>query len=122
MKPKKYPYSGIKKRRQEPVEPLIIARPIKIDQIKVKIKVGIDSLRCCSKLSLDISGYSKKTRVELFYPEIFIYNFEAAQIEMLFYKKLEELTADKFMAFKESEWKSFCSELISKFRVLEGIQ
>ena len=80
------------------------------------------SLRCGSKLSLDISGYSKKTRVELFYPEIFISNFEAAQIEMLFYKKLEELTADKFMTFKESEWKYFCTELISKFRVLEGIQ
>lgn len=121
MKPKKYPYSGVKKRDQKNSEPLILARPIKVEEIKVKIKVGIDSLRCGSKLSLDISGYSKKTRVELFYPEIFIFNFEAAQIEMLFYKKLEELTADKFMAFKESEWKSFCTELIGKFRVLEGI-
>lgn len=123
MKPRKYPYSGVKKRDQKKnSEPLILARPIKIEEIKVKIKVDIDSLRCGSKLSLDISGSSKKTRVELFYPEIFISNFEATQIEMLFYKKLEELTADKFMAFKESEWKSFCSELISKFRVLEGIQ
>lgn len=122
MKPKKYPYSGIKKRRQEPVEPLIIARPIKIEEIKVKIQVASDYLHYGSKLSLDISGYSKKIRVELFYPNVLLSNFEGTQIEMLFYKKLEELTADKFMTFKESEWKSFCTELISKFRVLEGIQ
>lgn len=122
MKPKKYPYSGIKKRRQEPVEPLIIARPIKIEEIKVKIQVASDYLHYGSKLSLDISGYSKKIRVELFYPNVLLSNFETTQIEMLFYKKLEELTADKFMTFKESEWKSFCTELISKFRVLEGIQ
>ena len=122
MKPRKYPYSGVKKRDQKNSEPLILARPIKIEEIKVKIKVGIDSLHCGSKLSLDISGYSKKTRVELFYPEIFISNFEAAQIEMLFYKELAELTADKFMTFTESEWRSFCTELISKFSFWEEIQ
>ena len=83
--------------------------------------MGIDSLRCGSKLSLDISGYSKKTRLELFYPEFFISNFEATQIEMLFHKKLAELTADKFMTFTESEWRSFCTELINKFRVFGGI-
>lgn len=122
MKPKKYPYVGARKRRQEPVEPLILARPIKMEKIETKIKVGSDYFHQGTKLTIEIYGYGKKIRVELFYPEIFISNFEATQIEMLFYKKLEELTADKFMAFKESEWKSFCSELISKFRVLEGIQ
>ena len=54
MKPRKYPYSGVKKRDQKKnSEPLILARPIKIEEIKVKIKVDIDSLRCGSKLSLD---------------------------------------------------------------------
>lgn len=120
MKPRKYPYSGVKKRDQKNSEPLILARPIKIEEIKVKIKVGIDSLRCGAKLSLDISGYSKKIRVELFYPKIFVSSFEATQIEMLFYKRLEELTTDKFMTFKESEWKSLCDVLISKFRPFGG--
>ena len=120
MKPRRHPYSGVKKRDQKNAEPLILYRPIKIEEIKVKIKAGIDYLHCGLKLSLDISGYSKKTRIELFYPEIFISDFEANQIEMLFYKKLAELTADKFMTFKESEWKSFCSELISKFTPFGG--
>lgn len=39
-----------------------------------------------------------------------------------FYKKLAELTADKFMTFKESEWRSFCTELINKFSFWEEIQ
>ena len=121
MRPKKYPYAGVRKRRQEPVEPLILARPIKVEEIKTKIKVASDYLHYGSKLSLNISGYSKKIRVELFYPEIFVSSFEATQIEMFFYKKLEELSVDKYMTFTESEWKSLCTELISKFRVLEGI-
>lgn len=119
MKPKKYPYAGAKKRKQEHVEPLIIAHPIKMEKIETKIKVGSDYLRAGIKLTIEISGYGKKIRLELFYPGIFVSNFEATQIEMLFCKRLEELTTDKFMTFKESEWKSFCSELISKFRVLE---
>lgn len=122
MKPKKYPYAGSRKQRQEPVEPLILARPIKMEKIETKIKVGSDYLRAGIKLTIEISGYGKKIRLELYYPNILLSDFEATQIEMLFYKKLEELTADKFMTFKESEWKSFCTELISKFRVLEGIQ
>lgn len=120
MKPCKYPYAGAKKQRQEPVEPLIFARPIKIDEIKAKIKVASDYLHYGSKLSLDISGYNKKIRVELFYPGIFVSNFEATQIEMLFYKRLEELSVDKYMTFTESEWKAFCSELIGKFIVFGG--
>lgn len=120
MRPKKYPYLGIKKRRKEPVEPLILARPIKMEKIETKIKVGSDYLHQGTKSTIEISGYGKKIRVELFYPGIFVSNFEAAQIEMLFCKKLEELTTDTFMAFRESEWKSLCKELISKFRPFGG--
>lgn len=115
MKPKKYPYAGSRKRRQESVEPLILARPIKIEEIKAKIKVASDYLRYGLKVSLDISGYSKKIKLELFYPGIFVSNFEATQIEMLLYKKLEELTTDKFMTFKESKWTSLFNEIISEF-------
>ena len=120
MKPKKYPYSGIKKRKQEPVEPLILARPIKMERIETKIKVGSDYLHQGTKSTIEISGYGKKIRVELFHPGIFVSNFEATQIEMLFYKRLEELTADKFMAFKESDWRSLCNVLLSKLRPFGG--
>lgn len=120
MKPYKYPYSGSKKRRQEPVEPLILARPIKMETIETKIKVGSDYLHQGTKSTIEISGYGKKIRVELFYPEIFVSNFEATQIEMLFCKRLEELTTDKFMTFKESDWRSLCNELVSKFRHFGG--
>lgn len=120
MKPKKYPYVGARKRRQEPVEPLILARPIKMEKIETKIKVGSDYLRAGIKLTIEISRYGKKIRLELFYPGIFVSNFEATQIEMLFCKRLEELTTDKFMTFKESEWKSLCDVLISKFRPFGG--
>lgn len=119
MKPKKYPYAGAKKRKQEHVEPLIIAHPIKMEKIETKIKVGSDYFHQGTKLTIEIYGYGKKIGLELSYPKILLSNVEATQIEMLFYKRLEELTTDKFMTFKESEWKSFCSELISKFRVLE---
>lgn len=115
MKPKKYPYLGIKKRRQEPVEPLILARPIKMEKIETKIKVGSDYLHQGTKLTIEISGYGKKIGLELQYPKILLSNFEATQIEMLFYKRLEELTTDKFMTFKESDWKFFIHELINEF-------
>lgn len=114
MKPCKYPYLG-RRKRQETVEPLILARPIKMEKIQTKIKVGSDCLHQGTKTTIEISGYGKKTRVELFYPEIFVSNFEATQIEMLFCKRLEELTTDKFMAFKESDWKFFIHDLINEF-------
>lgn len=120
MKPKKYPYAGARKRRQEPIEPLVLARPIKMEKIETKIKVGFDYLHQGTKLTIEISGYGKKIGLELSYPKILLSNFETTQIEMLFYKKLEELTADRFMTFKESEWKSLCDVLISKFRPFGG--
>ena len=121
MKPKKYPYSGIKKRRQESVEPLILARPIKVEKIETKIKVRFDHFNFGTKLIIEISGFGKKIELELFYQNVLLSDFEATKIEMLFYKKLEELTADKFMTFKESEWKSLCNELIYEFIPFGGI-
>lgn len=115
MRPRKYPYGGARKRRQEPVEPLILARPIKMEKIETKIKVGSDYLHQGTESTIEISGYGKKIRVELFYPGIFVSNVEATQIEMLFYKRLEELTTDKFMTFKESDWKFFIHDLINEF-------
>ena len=114
MKPCKYPYSGIKKRRREPVEPLILARPIKMETIETKIKVGSDYLHHGTKLTIEVSGYGKKIGLELSYPKILLSDFEATQIEMLFHKKLEELTVDTFTAFRASEWKSLCNELVSE--------
>lgn len=79
-----------------------------------KYQMQLDSKTRKNSYSREISGYGKKIRVELFYPEIFVSNFEATQIEMLFCKRLEELTTDKFMAFKESDWKFFIRDLIKK--------
>lgn len=115
MKPCKYPYGGARKRRQELIEPLILARPIKMEKIETKIKVGSDYLHQGTESTIEISGYGKKIRVELFYPGIFVSNVEATQIEMLFYKRLEELTTDKFMTFRESDWNFLISDLVNEF-------
>ena len=40
---------------------------------------------------------------------------ESIQLKMLFYKKLRNLTTDRFLTFRESDWKFFIRDLVNEF-------
>ena len=40
---------------------------------------------------------------------------ESIQLKMLFYKKLRSLTTDRFLTFRESDWKFFIRDLVNEF-------
>ena len=40
---------------------------------------------------------------------------ESIQLKMLFYKKLRNLTTDRFLTFRESDWKFFILDLVNEF-------
>lgn len=40
---------------------------------------------------------------------------ESIQLKMLFYKKLRNLTTDRFLTFRESDWKFFIRDMVNEF-------
>ena len=40
---------------------------------------------------------------------------ESIQLKMLFCKKLRNLTTDRFLTFRESDWKFFIRDLVNEF-------
>ena len=121
MRPRKYPYSGRRKRQKIP-SPLFSARPIFneipiMEEVKVKLEVEANTgyLYPEMLIHLDISGYGNRIHSVHRFPGIFLTVSESIQLKMLFYKKLRNFTADRFLTFRESDWKFFISDLVNEF-------
>ena len=119
MKPKKYPYSG---KRQKVSSPLFPARPIFnvapiVEEVKVEFGVEVNVGRSYPEMiiHLDVSGYGNRVHSVYRFPGIFLTVGESIQLKMLFYKRLRDLTTDRFLTFRESDWKFFIRDLVNEF-------
>lgn len=121
MKPKKYPYSG-KRKRQDTSLPLFSARPI-FNEVpiveEVKVEFGVEaSMRPIypeTIIHLDISGYGNRIHSVYRFPSILLSVGESIQLKMLFYRRLRNFTTDRLLTFRESDWKSFIRDLVNEF-------
>ncbi len=121
MRPCKYPYSG-KRKRQKTLSPLFSARPILnevpiVEEVKVELGVEANVERSYPEMliHLDISGYGNRIHSVHRFPGIFLTVGESIQLKMLFYKRIRNLTADRFLTFRESDWKFLISDLVNEF-------
>lgn len=121
MRPKKYPYLG-KRKREEIPSPLFSARPIFNEVLivkEVKVELGVETEFGHSYpemvIHLDISGYGNRVHSVHRFPGIFLTVGESIQLKMLFYKRIKNLTADRFLTFRESDWKFLISDLVNEF-------
>lgn len=121
MRPKKYPYSG-KRKKQETPSPLFSARPIFnevpiVEELKVELGVeaNVDSSYPEMLIHLDVSGYGNRVHSVHRFPGIFLTVGESIQLKILFYKRIRNLTADRFLTFRESDWKFLISDLVNEF-------
>ncbi|HEU7697085.1 TPA: hypothetical protein VWD15_000672 [Streptococcus pneumoniae] len=119
MRPKKYPYSG---KRQETTSPLFSARPIFnvapiVEEVKVELGVEAKVGRLYPEtiIHLDISGYGNRVISVHRFPGTWLSVGESIQLKMLFYKRLKNLTTDRFLTFRESDWKFFIRDLVNEF-------
>lgn len=121
MKPCKYPYSG-RRKRQKVSSPLFSARPIFneipiVEEFKVDLGVEANVGRSYPEtlIHLDISGYGNRVHSVHRFPGTLLSVGESIQLKMLFYKRLRNFTTDRFLTFRESDWKSFICDLINEF-------
>ncbi len=121
MKPRKYPYSG-RRKRQKVSSPLFSARPIfnKVPIVEeVKVELGVEAKIGHSYpemvIHLDISGYGNRVHSVHRFPGVFLTVGESIQLKILFYKRVRNLTADRFLTFRESDWKFLISDLVNEF-------
>lgn len=119
MRPKKYPYSG---KRQKASSPLFSARPIFnevpiVEEVKVDLEVesSMERLYPETVIHLDISGYGNRVHSVHKFPGILLSVGESIQLKMLFYRSLRNFTTDRFLNFRESDWKSFIRDLVNEF-------
>lgn len=121
MKPRKYPYSG-RRKRQKVSSPLFSARPI-FNEVpiveEVKVKLGVEAKVGHSYpemvIHLDISGYGNRVHLVHCFPGVFLTVGESIQLKILFYKRLRNFTEDHFLTFRESDWKFFIRDLVNEF-------
>lgn len=121
MRPRKYPYSG-KRKREETPSPLFSARPIFkevpiVEEVKVEFGVEAKIGRSYPEtiIHLDISGYGNRVHSVRCFPDILLSVGESIQLKILFYKRLRNLTADRFLTFRESDWNLFICDLVNEF-------
>ncbi|HES9480292.1 TPA: hypothetical protein VPK71_001445 [Streptococcus pneumoniae] len=121
MRPKKYPYLGRKKRQETP-SPLFSARPIFneipiVEEVKVELGVEARTERTYPEMliHLDISGYGNRVHSVHRFPGILLTVGESIQLKILFYKRLRNFTADRFLTFRESDWGFLISGLVNEF-------
>lgn len=121
MRPCKYPYSG-KRKRQEILSPMFSARPILnevpiVEEVKVELGVEANVERSYPEMviHLDISGYGNRVHSVYHFPGVFLTVGESIQLKILFYKRLRNFTADRFLTFRESDWKFFIRDLVNEF-------
>lgn len=119
MRPCKYPYSGRRKKQETPI---FSARPI-FDEVpiveEVKVEFGVEAsmgrIYPETLIHLDISGYGNRVHSVHRFPGILLSVGESIQLKMLFYKRLRNFTADRFLTFRESDWKFFIRGLVNEF-------
>lgn len=121
MRPRKYPYLGRRKRQKNPsptfsVRPIFNEIPI-MEEVKVELEVEANTGGPYPEtlIHLDISGYGNRMHSVHRFPGILLAVGESIQLKMLFYKKLRNITADRFLTFRESDWKLFISDLVNEF-------
>lgn len=121
MRPKKYPYSG-RRKRQDTSSLMLSSRPIFnevpiVEEIKVEFGVEANFGRSYPEMviHLDISGYGNRVHSVHRFPGIFLTVGESIQLKILFYKRIRNLTADRFLTFRESDWKFLISDLVNEF-------
>lgn len=119
MKPKKYPYSG---KRQKVSSPLFSARPIFnevpiVEEVKVEFGVEASMGRMYPEtiIHLDISSYGNRIHSVYRFPSILLSVSESIQLKMLFYRRIKNFTTDRFLTFRESDWKLFIRDLVNEF-------
>ncbi|HEU9801639.1 TPA: hypothetical protein VW412_000260 [Streptococcus pneumoniae] len=121
MRPKKYPYSG-KRKKQETPSSLFSARPIFnevpiVEEVKVELGVEANVGRSYPEtiIHLDISGYGNRVHSVYLFPGTLLSVGESIQLKILFYKRIRNFTADRFLTFRESDWKFFIRDLVNEF-------
>ncbi|COD09992.1 hypothetical protein OLE39_09885 [Streptococcus pneumoniae] len=122
MRPKKYPYSG-KRKKQETPSSLFSARPIFnevpiVEEVKVELGVEANVGRSYPEtiIHLDISGYGNRVHSVYLFPGTLLSVGESIQLKMLFYRRLRNFTTDRFLTFRESDWKFFIRDLVNEFK------
>ena len=121
MKPKKYPYSG-RRKGQKVSSPLFSARSI-FNEVpiteEVKVELGVEAsmgrIYPETIIHLDISGYGNRVHSVHRSPGTLLSVGESIQLKMLFYKRLRNFTTDRFLTFRESDWKLFIRDLVNEF-------
>lgn len=121
MKPRKYPYSG-RRKRQDTSSLMFSARPIFkevpiVEEVKVEFEVEASTGRIYPEtiIHLDISGYGNRVHSVHRFPRTLLSVGESIQLKMLFYKRLRNFTTDRFLTFRESDWKLFIRDLVNEF-------
>lgn len=121
MRPKKYPYSE-KRKREETPSPIFSARPIFnevpiVEEVKVEFEVeaSMGPIYPETIIHLDISGYGNRIHSVYRFPSILLSVGESIQLKMLFYGRLRNFTTDRFLTFRESDWKLFIRDLVNEF-------
>lgn len=122
MRPRKYPYSG-KRKKQETPSSLFSARPIFnevpiVEEVKVELGVEANVGRSYPEtiIHLDISGYGNRVHSVYLFPGTLLSVGESIQLKMLFYRRLRNFTTDRFLTFRESDWKFFIRDLVNEFK------
>ena len=121
MRPKKYPYSG-RRKRPDTSSLMLSSRPIFnevpiVEEIKVEFGVEASTGRIYPEtiIHLDISGYGNRVHSVHRFPGTLLSVGESIQLKMLFYKRLRNFTTDRFLTFRESDWKLFIRDLVNEF-------
>nr|DAS78384.1 MAG TPA: hypothetical protein [Caudoviricetes sp.] len=121
MRPCKYPYSG-RRKRQDTSSLMFSARPIFneipiVEEVKVDLGVEANFGRSYPEMViyLDISGYGNRVHSVHRFPDVFLTVGESIQLKILFYRRIRNLTADRFLTFRESDWKFLISDLVNEF-------
>nr|DAY12200.1 MAG TPA: hypothetical protein [Caudoviricetes sp.] len=121
MRPKKYPYSGRRKKQETP-SPIFSARPIFnevpiMEEVKVELGVEVKIGHSYPEtiIHLDISGYGNRVHSVHRFLGVFLTVGESIQLKILFYRRVRNLTADRFLTFRESDWKLFIRDLVNEF-------
>ena len=122
MKPRKYPYSG-RRKRQDTSSLMFSARPIFkevpiVEEVKVEFQVEASTGRIYPEtiIHLDISGYGNRVHSVHRFPGTLLSVGESIQLKMLFYRRLRNFTTDRFLTFRESDWKFFIRDLVNEFK------
>ena len=87
---------------------------------EVKVEFGVEASVGCSYpemlIHLDLSGYRNRVHSVHRFPGILLSVGESIQLKMLFYKRLRNFTTDRFLTFRESDWRFFIGELVNEFK------